>query len=532
MEKSISEKINKKILKKAVKKSPKNTDQLLKLLRKNMKNLNIKMPSFSSLLLSYYKLTKTGKLKRNYNLEKLLKKRKIRSLSGIVTITVSTKYFPCPGKCIYCPIEKGIPKSYLSNEPAVMRAILNRFNPFNQIKARLKSLKLTGHPTDKIELIIIGGTWSALPKKYQSWFIKRCYDALNQKNAKNLYKAKKLNEKTKHRLIGLTIETRPDFINKKEIERLRNFGVTRVEIGVQNIYNDVLIKNLRGHNRKTIIETTKILKDAGLKVNYHIMPNLYGSNLKKDFLMFKELFSNPNFQPDMLKIYPCVVLKNSKLYQLYKEGKYKPYSTSILKKFLKKIKKEIIPYYVRIMRLIRDIPSNSIICGNKVSNLRQIIATESKKENWQCKCIRCREIKEKEIPKKIKLFRYDYSASKGKEIFLSFEDSKRKHLLAFLRLRIPSQIFKKEKHFIKTLNNSAIIREVHTYGKTIPIGAKNKKAVQHKGLGKRLIKEAERIAKKEFKLKKIAVISGVGVREYYRKLGYRLKNEYMIKKLV
>lgn len=525
-------KINQKIIEEAIKERPENIAALLKLIRKNIKGTQIKTPLISSILLSYRKLVKEGKLKKDKNLENLLVKRRIRTLSGIASITVLTKHYPCPGKCLYCPTEKGMPKSYLSNEPAVMRAILNKFNPYKQIRNRLKALKYTGHLTNKIELIIIGGTWSALPDKYQKWFIKRCYDALNSKTSKNLAIAKKLNEKSKHRLIGLTIETRPDFINEREIKKMRYCGVTRVELGVQSIYDDILIKNLRGHKVLEAINATKMLKDAGFKINYHIMPGLYGSNAKKDLKMFIELFSNPDFQPDMLKIYPCVVLQNSQLYTLYKKGLYKPYSTETLKNLLKKIKKDIIPPYVRIMRLIRDIPSGSIIAGNKVSNLRQIIQNESKKENWQCKCIRCREIKAEKLPQKIKLFRYDYDASSGKEIFLSFEDPKRKYLLAFLRLRIPSQILKKEKHFLPILNDAAIIREVHSYGEVVPIGEKIKRATQHKGLGKKLIKQAEKIIHLEYpQIKKITIISGIGVREYYRKLGYKLKDEYMVKKL-
>lgn len=523
--------INEKIIKEAIKSKPKNGAEFLKLIRRNLKGVKTGTPLLSSLLLSYRKLVKEGKLKKDANLENLLVKRRIRTLSGIASITILTKQYPCPGKCLYCPTESGMPKSYLSNEPAVMRAILNLFDPYKQIKMRIRALEYTGHSTDKIELIIIGGTWSALAENYQKWFIKRCYDAINEKTTKNIELAKKLNEKARHRLVGLTIETRPDFINEKEIRKLRFYGVTRVELGVQSIYDDVLMKNIRGHSIKETISATKLLKNAGFKINYHIMPGLYGSTTGKDFKMFTELFQNPDFQPDMLKIYPCVVLKNSQLYALYKKGLYKPYSTETLKNFLKKIKKEIIPPYVRIMRLIRDIPSDSIIAGNKVSNLRQIIQREAKKENWQCKCIRCREIKAEKLPQKIKLFRYDYDASDGKEIFLSFEDPKRKNLLALLRLRIPSQILKKDKHFLPILNNSAIIREVHSYGEVVPIGEKSTKATQHRGLGKKLIKEAEKIVSNEFHIQKIAVISGIGAREYYRKLGYKLQDEYMIKNL-
>jgi len=322
------------------------------------------------LLKAYRSLVKSGNIKPNLILENLLKTRKIRTLSGIASITAITKPYPCPGKCLYCPNEIDMPKSYLANEPACMRAVLTKFDPYRQVKTRLNSLKLAGHLTDKIELIVLGGTWSAYPKIYQTWF--RCFDACNQKNAKSLKEAQKINEKAKHRIIGLTLETRPDYVTPQEIKRMRELGCTRVELGVQSIYDNVLKYNKRGHNIDTIKVATKLLKNAGLKVTYHMMLNLPGSNLKKDEKMFEELFSNPAFQPDQLKIYPCVVLKTSPLYKLWKQGKYRPYSEKQLVNLLIKIKKKI-PPYVRIIRVIRDIPSQSIIAGNKLSNLRQII---------------------------------------------------------------------------------------------------------------------------------------------------------------
>lgn len=468
------------------------------------------MPTKIELLKAYRDLVKEGKIRSSLILENLLKTRKIRTLSGIASITVITKPYPCPGKCLYCPNEINMPKSYLANEPACMRAVLTKFDPYKQVEARINSLQKTGHFTDKIELIILGGTWTAYPQKYQTWFIKRCFDACNRKNAENLKEAQKINERAKNRIIGLTLETRPDYVTLEEIKRIRWLGCTRVELGVQSIYDDVLKYNKRGHNIVATIVATKLLKDAGLKVTYHMMLNLPMSNLKKDEKMFEELFSNPDFQPDQLKIYPCAVLKTSPLYKLWKQGEYQPYSEKQLINLLTRIKKKI-PPYVRIIRIIRDIPSQSIVAGNKTSNLRQVIFD---KVGRVCQCIRCREAREK-IAKKLKLFRQDYLASGGKEIFLSFEDSQRKNIYAFLGLRIT--------------DNWAIVRELHTYGRMVPISAKSKKAAQHKGLGRKLMAEAEKTVRKETNFKKIAVISGIGVREYYRKLGYRLKNEYMIK---
>ncbi len=450
-------------------------------------------------------------------LESLLRTRPVRSLSGIVNISVLTKPYPCPGKCLYCPQELGIPKSYVSGEPAVERAKALKYDPYLQTKRRIEMLENEGHPTDKIELRIVGGTWSYYPKKYQDWFVKKCFDACNQKSSKNLETAQKLNETAKHRIIGLSVETRPDFISLAEIKKLRGLGATLVELGVQSVYDDILKLNLRGHGRQEIISATKLLKDAGFKVLYQMMPNLPGSDTKRDKKMFEELFKNPYFQPDALKIYPCALLKNAPVYKLWKSKRYKPYTEIQLVNLIKDIKKKI-PSYVRIQRITRDIPSKNIVAGPaKISNLRQIISQDMRKGNWQCRCIRCREVKGNyDKNEKIFLFRKDYKASGGKEIFLSFENKNKNKLYSLLRLRI--------------LENSAIIREIHTYGQLVPV-SKKQTAAQHQGLGKKLIKKAEEIVKKEFGLKKIAVISGIGVREYFKKLGYKLENSYMVKTL-
>jgi len=530
------------IIKELIKSRVKNQIALASFKRKMAKKYKISCPSNIELLKAYHKLVKNQRIKPSKKIEGLLKTRPIRSLSGIVNISVLTKPYPCPGKCLYCPIEKGIPKSYLSGEPAVERAKRLNYNPCLQVKKRIEMLKLEGHPTDKIELRIVGGTWSYYPKKYQNWFIKKCFDACNQKISKNLEKAQKINEGAKYRIVGLSIETRPDFINEKEIKWLRQLGVTMVEVGVQSIYDDILKLNLRGHSVKETILATKLLKDAGFKILYQMMLNLPGSNLRKDVEMFEELFSNSDFQPDLLKIYPCALLKEAPLYKLWKQSKYKLYSKNQLINIVKLIKRRI-PYYVRIQRIARDIPSPKIVAGPaKISNLRQIIRQDMKKRGWKCKCIRCREVKENyKLKEKLYFYRRNYLSSGGKEIFLSFENKNREKLYSLLRLRLPSQLFNKEKpctrtssargrHFIPVLENSAIIREIHTYGQLVPL-TENKIAPQHRGLGKKLIKEAEKIAKKEFDLKKVAVISAIGTRDYFRKLGYKLKDTYMIKSL-
>jgi len=533
--------------------------------RKISKKYKISCPSNIELLKEYHKSVRIGSIKKSEILKNLLKTRPIRSLSGIVNISVLTKPYSCPGKCLYCPTEKGIPKSYLSGEPAVERAKQLKYDPYWQTRKRIEMLEIEGHPTDKIELRIVGETWSHYPKKYQEWFITRCFTACNDKNSKcknqnvklqlkikNLRNAQRRNETAKHRIVGLSIETRPDFINEKEIRRLRYLGVTMVELGVQSIYDNVLKLNKRGHGIKETILATRILKDAGFKVLYQMMPNLPGSSLKgdetkfhlpprtasrhlaRDEKMFEELFQNPDFQPDLLKIYPCALLKEAPLYKIWKKGGYRPYTKNQLLNLVKSIKKKI-PYYVRIQRISRDIPSQKIVEGGaKISNLRQLLTEEIKTERWQCKCIRCREIRGGYDPKeKIYLFRQNYQSSGGKEIFLTFENKDRTKLYSLLRLRIPPTCQSAENCsplIFPVLKDGAIIREIHTYGELVSIG-KTKVAPQHQGLGKKLIKEAEKISKKEFKLKRIAVISSVGVRKYWRQLKYRLKDTYMIKEI-
>lgn len=479
----------------------------------------------------YNEMIKSKEIQPNKELEELLLTKRIRTLSGVAVVAVLTKPYNCPGKCLYCPTEKKMPKSYLSNEPAVMRAILTSFHPYRQVQVRLRSLQINGHATDKIELIAMGGTFSYFPLRYQKWFIKECFRAANDFPKKigsrlvgnsNLEREKKRNEKAKNRIVGLTLETRPDFIDENEIKKFRYLGATRVELGVQTVFDDILAINKRGHLVDATIKATKLLKDAGFKINYHLMPGLLGSSLKKDLELFKIVYSDSRFQPDMVKIYPCVVTKNSRLYKLWKEGKYKPLNNRQTKELMIKIK-AITPPYVRISRLIRDIPAESIMAGPNISNLRQVLQNKGVK----CSCIRCREIREKySLDDDIILNRIDYMASGGKEVFLQFTSKDKKKLYAILRLRIPNKI-ESEKHFLNALKNCALIREVHTYGKLVRIKDKTLKSPQHIGLGRRLMRKAEEITKEEG-FKKIAVISGVGVRGYYRKNGYRLQDEYMV----
>lgn len=522
-------------IKLATQKIPASLEDFAALKKKLCGELKLAMPTNADLREHYEQMIKRRQIKRQPSFEKILQSRGVRTQSGVAVVAVLTKAYPCPGQCLYCPTEKDMPKSYLSNEPAVMRAIDSQFDPYRQVQNRLRSLELNGHQTDKIELIVMGGTFSYLPKSYQKSFIYQCFKACNdyprnlpvQKKSVNLAmlaKEQGRNEKAKHRIIGLTLETRPDYIDPKEIINFRQLGCTRVELGVQSIFDSVLRRNKRGHLAQATIDATRLLKETGFKINYHIMPGLPGSDVKKDLQMFQELFTKPEFQPDMLKIYPTVVVKNSALYAQWKKGKYCALTDKQFEKLILEIKNKTIPPYVRIARLIRDVPATSIVAGPIVSNLRQLIAHRSK-----CPCIRCREVRAGyNIKEKIILDRIDYSASDGQEIFLQFVSQDKKKLFALLRLRINNP---KTKLAFSSLQNTALIREVHTYGKLTAIDQKDANSPQHIGLGKKLLLEAERIAKDEFGAKKIAVISGVGVRGYYRKAGYKLKNTYLIKSL-
>lgn len=505
-------------------------------------------------------------IKLSDKLKKILQKRGVRTASGVTPLTVLTKPFSCPGQCVFCPqeiasssgqtlFEKDLkdtsksenvpkkyknpgvdvmPKSYFSNEPAASRALLASFDPFNQVQTRLKSLELTGHDTSKVELIILGGTFSAIPKRYRTWFTRRALQALNGDNYKDkttLQKAQKKNENAPHRAIAIVIETRPDFISVDEIKYFRKLGCTKVELGVQSLDDEVLKTCKRGHGTRESINAIKLLKDAGFKLGIHMMPGLPGSNLKKDFECFKELFASDHFKPDFLKIYPCTVVPFSELEKWQKEGDYKALTEKELTPLLINIKK-ITPEYVRISRLVRDIPATSITYGSKTTNLRQLIQEKMKKENMSCKCIRCREVKDEKFnAEKIVYQERRFLASGGEEYFLSFNTESDK-LVALLRLRIPSSYFnKKEKAIFSELKNSAIIRELHTYGTVVPVGKKDDKKAQHIGLGKELVKKAEEIVQSKYNLKKIAVISGIGVKDFWRKIGYKDNKYYLIKNI-
>ncbi len=492
----------------------------------NMKIIIARKYSLSKIPLHSEILKYTNPENRNAIKKKLVVKD-VRSKSGVSVVALMPKPEKCPhGKCIYCPggIEQNVPQSYTGAEPATMRAIANKFDPYLQVKNRINQLESVGHDVSKIELIIMGGTFNAGDKKYQKEFVKRIYDALNNKDSNNLEDAKQLSEKSKYRPIGLTIETRPDLAKEKEIKELLDFGATRVELGVQTLSDKIYTKVNRGHTLNDVVEATKLLKDSGFKVLYHVMPGLF-STVAKDKKIFKRLFLDSRFRPDMLKIYPCLVLPNTKLFDLWKLGKFKPYSDEDLFNFLKSVYPKI-PYWVRVMRIQRDIPSTKISKGPTTANMREIVLEYFSKRKIPLKEIRARQIGIKETSEKeYAIFIEKYKASKGTEFFISYESKNREQIVGFIRLRFPY------KPFISNLkNNTAIIRELHVYGNVVPVDVKATIMGQHTGIGKMLLRKAEEIAK-ENSFKKLAIISGIGVREYYYKQGYFLDGAYVSKYL-
>jgi elongator complex protein 3 len=455
---------------------------------------------------------------------RMLSIKPVRSLSGVEVVAVMVAPHECPGKCIYCPngIEEETPKSYTGKEPAARRAIMFGFNPFKQASNRIKQLDATGHKAEKIELIVMGGTFPSTPLSYQKWFVKRCLEAISEKKASSLAQAKANAEKSRRRVVGITFETRPDFCGKKEIKRMLSFGGTRVELGVQALSDEVYKKINRGHSVEDVVNATAFLKDSAFKVSYHLMPGLYGVSASEDMKLFRKAFEDERFMPDMLKIYPALVMNGTKLFELWKKGEYEPLSTEKAADFIARAKK-FIPPWVRVMRVQRDIPSNLIAAGVKKSNLRQIVHKKMQEHGEKCRCIRCREaglkktVLSEEFIRDSVISRIDYSASNGKEIFLSVSEQVSDSLAGFCRLRIPA------KPFIKQIgSDTGLIRELHVYGKALPLRKKSPEAIQHQGIGKKLVAEAERIASEDFDKKKIAIISGLGVREYYRKsFGYK-----------
>jgi len=553
------------ILEEILSQQPHNKAELNDIRRKVAGKLKTRQPSNIQLLTYYHILLKKKSIIKDETIETLLRKADIRSGSGIAVVASLIKPYACPGKCIYCPTEVKMPKSYIATEPAAARALALAFSPYEQMRRRILMLEKNGHPTEKIEYILKGGTWNAYPLKYQYWFLMESFKACNnlsrrikKDSTEEKYWTKKTltdlqtemsieqeynDKKAKYKIIGLTLETRPDAISTKTIYHMRRQGCTRIELGLQAPDDKILTLIQRGHTVQQFRDAIFFLRQAGFKVDLHFMPDLPGTTATHDIDMYTSLFHDEGLKPDMVKIYPCTVIKSAELYQWYKTKKYKPYAEKDLFDALLEMKKTT-PYYCRISRLIRDIPSTEIQAGNAITNLRENLKKTLHQQGFFCKCLRCREVSHAEkihhiqaIDYTTQLFIETYTTIGGTEYFLSFEDKKRRIVYAFLRLRLPTYTDKIQKSLdlekllrLGNLDDTAFVRELHTYGQLVQVGSTDKDASQHKGLGKKLIREAEKIAQKNG-FKKIAVISGVGVRDYYRKNGFSKRGEYMIKGL-
>ncbi len=459
-----------------------------------------------------------------------LQKKPVRTLSGVAVVAVMTSPHPCPhGRCIPCP--GGPPasaQSYTGREPAAQRAIHHDYDPYRQTAHRIRQLEAIGHPADKIHLIVMGGTFTARPYGYQRWFIHRCLDAMNGSDAGTLDEAQRRNEQAAHRCIGMTVETRPDWARLQHVDRILKMGATRIELGVQVLDDRVLHEMKRGHTVQDIQMATRICRDAGLKICYHVMPGLPGSSRERDDASFAAMFDDPSYRPDMLKIYPTLVVAPSELHRRWREGGYEPLSTEKATERIATWKTRV-PPWVRIQRVQRDVPAQLIDAGVQKSNLRQLIHEYMAEHGQHCQCIRCREVghrqyKHREAVGDVDLVRRRYRANGGVEHFLSMEDDSGV-LVGYCRLRLPGR-----PHRPEIGGNDAIVRELKVSGPLVPLGREAGSDWQHRGYGHRLLKEAERIAA-DAGMDTLHVLSGIGAREYYHNQGYRRRGVYMARQL-
>ncbi len=482
-----------------------------------------------TLVEAYRKMVATGEWPEDNDLFKRIRLKPVRTLSGVTTVTVLTGPHSCPGECIFCPDDARLPKSYLYGEPGAMRGMQNDFDPYLQVSTRLEALDAVGHPIDKIELLILGGTFTAYDADYQEWFIRRCFDAMNGFDAKTLEEAHQANEETTHRNVGLVIETRPDEITPAVLARMRLLGVTKVQIGAQSLDDRLLKINKRGHSAGVTLQAVSMLRAAGFKVVLHWMPNLLGATLLSDREDFLRLWSG-GYSPDEIKIYPTQLVENSELFNIWQKGDYQPYTTEELIQLIADLKLSI-PRYCRVNRVIRDIPSNLIAAGNKRSSLRMDVKLELDKRGQRCQCVRCREVRGEQIDAAGLAFHdLSYDTPGSQEHFLSIDTPEDK-LAGYLRLSLPDlSQFSDVRQAMPDLNDAAIIREVHVFGQSLPVGGGETGAAQHTGMGTSLLLEAERIAR-EKGFKRLAVIAAVGTRLYYQKRGFERGLHYFVKEL-
>ena len=485
----------------------------------------------SVLVAEYRRQVETGECLKDNALLERIRMKPMRSLSGVTTVTVLTKPYPCPGHCIFCPDDVRMPKSYLVDEPGAARAFQNNFDPYAQVRSRLDSYEANGHPTDKIELLILGGTWSAYRHDYQEEFVRRCFDAMNEVDSATLEEAQRINESAPHRNVGLVIETRPDEITPKELAWLRHLGVTKVQMGVQSLDDHVLELNKRGHSVAQALRAASLLRAAGFKIVLHWMPNLLGATLDSDREDFTRLWTD-GFAPDELKIYPCQLLEDTELYSHWQRGEYKPYTQDELVQLIADIKPTIQPY-CRVNRVIRDIPSHHVVEGNKRTSLRQDITAEMERRGVQCNCIRCREVRTQNVDaQSLRLEDHVYTPAYAEEHFLHYRTSDDK-IAGYLRLSLPQDTAGQHPSAdldFADLQNAALIREVHVYGQSLAVGSEREGSAQHIGLGTRLLEEAARIAQ-EHGYSNLAVIAAIGTRMYYEARGFERGALYMVKKV-
>jgi elongator complex protein 3 len=489
--------------------------------------------SKSILVAAYHQLVEAGEWEEDEAIMAAIRLKPVRTLSGVTTVTVLTKPYPCPGKCIFCPDDIRMPKSYLPDEPGAMRALEHGFDPYTQVSSRMEALTSVGHPTDKVELLILGGTFSSYRRDYQEWFVRRCFDAMNASSSststppdgQGLGEIHLLNELASHRNVGLSVETRPDEVTPAELAWFRSLGVTKVQMGVQSLDDRILEINQRGHTAADALRATALLRAGGFKIVLHWMPNLLGATPASDRLDFVRLWTG--FCPDEIKIYPTQLLETAPLFQYWQRGEYHPYTTQELVDLIADVKTSI-PRYCRVNRIVRDIPSPHVVAGNKRSSLRQDVHAEMARRGTRCDCIRCREVREERVvPASLHLDDLVYHPEKAEEHFLSFVTPEDR-ITGFLRLSLPDP--DSPITGLPELDHAALIREVHVYGQSLAVGAEKSGAAQHSGLGTRLLAEAERLAV-EKGFRRMAVISAVGTRQYYLERGFERGDLYLVKSL-
>jgi len=473
-----------------------------------------------------------------------LKSKPVRTASGVAVVAVMSKPHRCPHinytnghVCVYCP---GGPDSdfeystqaYTGYEPTSMRAIRARYDPFSQAKGRVAQLRGIGHEVDKVEYIVMGGTFMSLDKSYKDFFIRSLHDALSGHHSHSVEEAICYSEQSTTKCIGITIETRPDYCLKPHLDEMLTYGCTRIEIGVQSIYESVARETNRGHTVAAVCNSFHLAKDCGFKVVTHMMPDLPNTGLDRDLEGFKEYFENPMFRSDGLKLYPTLVIRGTGLYELWKTGRYRNYTPEQLVELVAAVM-AMVPPWTRVYRIQRDIPMPLVSSGVEHGNLRELALARMKDLDLPCKDIRMREVGMKQIheqvnPESVELLRRDYVANGGWETFLSYEDPEKDILIGLLRLRKASSVaFRPEISEVP----SSIIRELHVYGSAVAVNARDPVKFQHQGFGMLLMEEAERIAREEHNSEKLIVISGVGTRHYYRKMGFFLDGPYMSKML-